>query len=98
MVPSRSARMKAGGLEHRTDLTGRRLERAIRVPQDPRRARGRADEPEHDAQGRRLPSTVRAEEARDRALANLEAEIVDRECVSEALGEVVDLDQASSVT
>ena len=55
-------------------------------------------EAEDDPQRRRLARAVRPEEAGDRALAHLEAQVVDGDGLPEPLREVVDFDQVSGVT
>ena len=45
-----------------------------------------------------FPAPFGPEEAGDRALAHLEAQVVDRDGLPEPLGEVLDLDQVSGVT
>src|SRR3954451_10023003 len=68
-------------LEQRADLPQRRRVLYIRLAVDDDASGGRRIEPENQAHRRRLPGTVRAEEAGDDPGADGEAEVVDRALV-----------------
>ena len=89
--------MEVGRLEHRPDLLRRRLELTVEPPHDGRPAGGRVNEAEDHAQRGRLPRAVWPQVG-NRALANLEAQVVDGDCLPEPLREVLDLDQVRGVT
>ena len=90
--------MDLARLEHGADAVERAVELGIGDAEDRGAAGIGMDEPEHRAERRRLAGAVRAEEARDRARLDPEAEPGDRLRLPEALAEPVDLDHDSVVT
>ena len=98
VVSPGAAGMDLARLEHGADAMERPVELGIGDAEDGRAAGIGMDEPEHRAERRRLAGAVRAEEARDRARLDPEAEPGDRLRLPEALAEAVDLDHDSVVT
>src|SRR4029453_401634 len=98
MISPGAARMEVCRLEHRPNLLRRRLELTVEPPHDGRPAGARVNEAEDHAQRGCLPRAVWPQKSGDRALANLEAQVVDRKRLPEPLREVLDLDHGSGVT
>jgi hypothetical protein len=84
--------MKRRVLEHRADGRAGVLELVVALAVEARRAGGRVDQPEQRAQRRALAGTVGSEKPRDTPRLDVEAEVLDRLDLAEALGEVADLD------
>jgi hypothetical protein len=92
VVAGAAAGMEAGRLQDRADLADGVGQLPIRPAVDPGRPRGRGDQPQQHAQGGGLAGPVGAQEPDHRALVDLEAQVVDGDDPSEALGESVDGD------
>ena len=80
------------GLEHRPDMPQRVDDVAVCVTADAGAARGRGDQAEQSAQGRRLARAVRPEEPRDLPGRDREAQVVHGAHVAVVLGQPADLD------
>jgi hypothetical protein len=94
VVAAPPARVEACRFEHGADMSDRLSEGLIGVAVDGGRASSRGDESEQQAQGRRLPGAVRAEEPDDAAALELDGEIVDRHDVAEVLRKSVECDHS----
>jgi hypothetical protein len=70
--------MKVRRFQHRTDTQSRLLKVAIGAAKDAGTARARLGKPKQHPQRRRLPSTIRAKETRDRPWRKRKRERIDR--------------------
>src|SRR5215204_1687030 len=89
--------MEAGGLQDRADVANGIGQLPVRLAVDPGAAGGWGDQAEQGAQGGGLAGSVGAEEPDHGALVDLEAEVVDGDDRSEALGESLDGDDSHSL-
>jgi hypothetical protein len=86
----------AGRLENRADSVRRIVQSAVRLPKDGGRARARRNQPEQNAERRRLAGAVGTEEPRNAATLDAEAEVVDGDRGAESFRQSVDLDDSQS--
>ncbi len=92
VIARRAAGVKRGVLEHGADGRARMLEILVALAVEARRPGRRVDQPEQRPQRRALAGAVGSEKPGDATGLDIEAEVLDRLDVAEALGEVADLD------
>ena len=96
VVAAAAARMDVSGVEQRTDLEQRLVQLAVALAVERGGASLEPVETEHAAHRGALARPVRPEEAGDPAGVHVEAQVVDRDLLAEAFGDVSDLDHVMS--